>query len=344
MTYTAHDTEALTQRIDSELAEVVAAVRKADPHLRSLILTGGFARGEGMVRGGVPQNDYDFVAVRGVGRPREAYSAVRRRLERRLGLHVDLACVSAWRLRWAPSSVFWYETALRGRVLWGDDVLPNIPIRGTADIDPAEGLRLITNRAAGLLLATETVDAHAVRIQASKAILAAFDVHLLAAGHFAPSQTERWHLFQQLLAADTAPLELHNDAPLFTWAFRFKTEPAAATEKDPESLWMDARRVVLEALPVALRHAGFSSLEKYGRSDGLLDHVVYNLRVHGAKGAKRFIRSPTGKVRVATLRLLEATPERQVNGARAEDCLSGMARVDATPLRTLEALRGATLQ
>src|SRR5688500_4956094 len=53
--YTTLDTPALVDRIRHDLAEVVAAVRGADPGLRALILTGGFARGEGTVLDGVPQ-------------------------------------------------------------------------------------------------------------------------------------------------------------------------------------------------------------------------------------------------------------------------------------------------
>lgn len=331
------------RRIDDDLAEVVAAVREADPHLRSLVLTGGFARGEGMVLDGVPQNDYDFVAVRGLGRPREPYAAVRRRLEAKLGLHVDLAAVPAWRLRWAPASVFWYETALRGRVLWGEDLLPRIPVRDVADIDRREGMRLLVNRAAGLLLVTDSLDADAVRIQAAKALLAAFDSHLLAGGHFAPSQLERWRKFQHLLAAGRAPLVLQAEAPLLAWAIRYKTDPSSVAERDAHDLWCAARRVVLEAMPNALRHAG-STLRDYGRSDSFVDRVVYGLRVHRATGARRFLLHPTGQVRVATLRLLEATPDRRVTPTRAAQCFAGIARMGEAPLRTLQALRGATLQ
>ncbi|HEX2065583.1 MAG TPA: nucleotidyltransferase domain-containing protein, partial [Candidatus Thermoplasmatota archaeon] len=168
MPYSRHDTPEVVRRIEADLQAVTSSLRKADPHVRALVLTGGFARGEGTVLAGEPQNDYDFVALRGVGPPRVPYEALRHRLEARLGLHVDLAPVPVWRLRWTAPSIFWYETALRGRTLWGEELLHKVPTRTPQAIHPGEGLRLLVNRAAGLLLCTEERDAHKVRIQAAK--------------------------------------------------------------------------------------------------------------------------------------------------------------------------------
>src|SRR5688572_27890288 len=102
MAYTSHDTPAIIRRIASDLEIVSDTVRRGDPCLRSLILTGGIARGEGTVHGGAPQNDYDLVAVRGVGPVGTSYAKMKAILERRLGIHIDLAPVAAWRLRWVP--------------------------------------------------------------------------------------------------------------------------------------------------------------------------------------------------------------------------------------------------
>jgi hypothetical protein len=359
MPYSAHDTPALVARIGADLAVVTATVRQGDRHLRSLVLTGGFARGEGTVLDGVPQNDYDFIAIRGMGRPARTYASMRTELEQKLGIHIDLAPVPGWRLRLAPRSVFWYETALRGQVLWGEDLLDRIPVRRAPDLHAAEGLRLLVNRAAGLLLATPSLapgssatadpatastEANAVRIQAAKALLAALDAHLLAIGRFAPSQAERWALFQRLKDSGSAPPELLRQEASFEWAYRFKLDPASAPAQDPLEAWRAARRAILGAVPAALRRAGLASLSAYGRQDRLADQVVYGLRVHRVEGARRFLRNPTGRVRVATLRLLEAAEDGRFDRSDAERCFAGIARIGASPLRSLEGLRAATLQ
>lgn len=342
--YTTHDTPDLVQRIESDLAIVLDTLRAGDPYLRALILTGGFARGEGMTLDGAPQNDYDFVAVRGLGMPHVPYDDIRQRLEARLGLHIDLATVQAWRLRWTAPTVFWYETARRGRVLWGDQVLHRIPQRQPSQLAANEGLRLLANRAAGLLLATAMNDAHAIRIQAAKAILAALDAHLLAAGKFAPSQTERMALVEHLRPCGVLRVKHDERAAWWLWAYQYKINPASAPARDANQAWQAARAAILEALPTALHRAGNRSLAQHGRSDRLIDRIVYARQSSCIDGARRFLLHPSSGVRVATLRLLQATPQRHLDGGTARRCLARFARNPSNPLHLLERLRAATLQ
>jgi hypothetical protein len=347
MAYTIHDTPEVLARIDGDLARVQQVVREGDPALRCLVLTGGFARGEGAVLDGRPQNDYDFVAIRGLRRPAVPYGDMAARLEGELGLHIDLAPVAAARLPFLSPSIFWYETALRGRVLCGEPMLGRIPIRAPEDLDPAEGLRLLVNRAAGLLLVTASTDAHAHRIQASKGLLAALDAQLLALGHFAPSQTERWTLLQRLRESGGTPAALGHDPSWqqwAEWAYRFKVDPAAAPMRDPGEAWRAARQAILSAVPAALRHAGLDSLEAYARRDRLVDRAIYWRRSARIPQARRLAAHPTGHVRVATLRLLEEARDGQVTEGSAQACLQPVARSAEEPLRLLQGLRHATLQ
>jgi hypothetical protein len=263
-------------------------------------------------------------------------------LQQRLGIHVDLAPVAAWRLRWATPSIFWYETALRGQILCGDDLLDRIRTRTPEDLDGAEGLRLLVNRAAGLLLADD--DAHAMRIQAAKALLAALDARMLAAGHFAPSQTERWSLFHRLLDRSPVPDGLLVKCPWLDWAYKFKVDPDAAPQSDPHAAWQAARTAILDAVPAAVRRAGLKSLSDYARGDGAVERVVYALRAHRVPGARRLVANPTGRVRVATLRMLEAARDGYVDAAQARRLLSGIARSGEDPMGTLRGLRAATFQ
>ncbi|MEA3137785.1 MAG: hypothetical protein QOC71_2066 [Thermoplasmata archaeon] len=347
--YTVDDNPANLARIEGDLARVLEVVRQGDPGLRSLVLTGGFARGVGAMMGGAPQNDYDFVAFRGLRRPRVPYAAMAGHLEDELGLHIDLAPVAAARIPLLASSIFWYETALRGRVLWGEDLLARIHARSPDDLDPAEGLRLLVNRAAGLLLVTarpidEAGAPHAYRIQASKGLLAALDAHLLALGHFAPSQTERWQAVQALLGTGLLPAELERGFAWSEWAFRFKVDPSNAPPRDAREAWAAARLAILAAVPAALRHAGLPDLDSYARRDRLLDRAVYWHRSAGIPQARRLAAHPTGQVRVATLRLLAGSADGHVRPEAAQACLEPVARSASEPLRLLDGLRRATLQ
>jgi len=330
--------------VQRDLEHVVEVVRAGDPGLRSLVLTGAFARGEGAILDGRPQNDYDLVALRGLRNSRIPYDQMRRSLERDLGLHVDLAPVGAWRLPFLSRSIFWYETALKGQVLWGEELLHRIPVRSPTTIGRSEGLRLLVNRAAGLLLATGMKDHHAVRIQASKALLAALDAQLLAAGIFPPSHGERWQALLRLREDGLAKGPLAGDVSWFEWAYHYKVDPARSEERSTDMAWRAARRAVLDAVPTALHHAGLKSLDDYAHRDGLVDHLIYHQRSARLPGAKRWAMNPTGRVRLATLRLLEATPDGEVNLHAARRALRGLVACQDAPLETLEAVRGATLQ
>ena len=344
MMYTMSDTPAVLARIERDMARVVELVRAADPHVRSLVLTGGFARGEGAILGGAPQNDYDFVAVRGWGRARRPYAEVRHQLEGELGLHIDLATAPAWRLGHVAPSIFWYETALRGHVVWGEDLLGRIPIRSPSQLDRAEGLRLLVNRAAGLLLITESTEPHEHRIQAAKALLAALDSFLLTRGVFPPTHTERRQAFDAQHRDGHVPPHVSQMRQWFDWAYQFKVDPAHAPIRDHRIAWQTAAQAVLEAVPAALRHAGIPNLEAYARRDGLVDHLVYLSRATQVPGARRLVTNPTSRVRVATLRLLEASLDGTVRPDAAHDSLGSMARATQEPLRLLDSLRHATRQ
>jgi hypothetical protein len=336
MAYTAHDTPEVVATVAGHLDLLRRAIVANDTGLRALVLTGGFARGEGAVLDGHPVNDYDLVAVRGVGRVATPYPRLRTQLGSRVGLHVDLARVAAARLRWVAPTIFWYETALRGQVLWGDrTVLARIPVRTPGALAPDEGLRLLSNRAAGLLLGRDADDDE-VRLQASKALLAAADVHLLAAGRFAPSQTERWDLLAELRDEPDAPPALAASGPWFEWAFTRKTDPPSAPLRDPQEAWRAAADAIAAALPAAIAKAGLPDLEAHATHDRFAERLVYRRRAGQVLGARRWVRHPSARLRVATLRLL----------AGDEAALAPFARPGASqpPVAFLERLRRAAVQ
>ncbi len=342
--YTLSDQPDVVARIEHDLDRIRATVVGGDPRLRSLVLTGGFARGEGAMRAGRPQNDYDLIAVRSLGPSKVPYGQMRSRLEKELGLHIDLAQVAAWRLRFAPASIFWYETALRNRLLWGEDLMGRVPRRDVVQLDRAEGLRLLSNRAAGLLLATGQEDAHELRLQAAKGLLATSDVHLIAQGRFPPSQTERrmhWTQLRQEGALTDAMREI--DAWV-EWAYWQKVTPDDAPPKDPHTAWKAAADALLKALPVAMDHAGVRSLEEYRNRDTWVDRLYYATRSRKIPKARSFMWRPTGEVRVATWRLLDEARDGVVRPQAAQRILGPLNTADESPLTCLERLRGATLQ
>lgn len=343
MTYTIHDNPEIVKRIKGDLAHITQRVVQADPSLRSLVLTGGFARGEGAVLEGQPQNDYDLIALRNPTMIPARYKRVRAELEADLGLHIDLAPVSLLRLPWVGNSIFWYETALRGRVLWGPDLLDQIPVVDARDLDPAEGLRLLVNRAAGLLLATRQASPAERRLQASKALLACLDARLLCLGRFAPSQTERWQSWRSRQDCTTAPTARSSMDAWISWAYHFKVDPGATPRVDANHAWRAAAEAVRATVPLALHHAGFRSLHEYSRRDRLADRLFFLPQLVRRPQLWRVAWNPTSHVRVATLRMLFGYLDRL--DASHGDPMPKKPYQSAEPaIADLEGLRHATLQ
>lgn len=302
--YTIQDDDRIRQRIDADLETVCRTVRDGDPRLEALVLTGGFARGEGMVIDGEPKNDYDFVAFRRGGACRP-YAKMAAELAVATGLPIDLHPVWVHRLRWLSPSIFWYETAVRGRVLWGDKgVLQRIPIQEASRIAPGESMRLLCNRAAGLLLACAPDD-DAKRLQACKALLGALDAHLLVHGIFPPTHIERWRVYLILQRTGQSPRSLERIHDALDWAIQYKTQPTQAPPMDADVAWREAASAILAAVPAALDHCGVPDLDAYARQDSWPERLHYWLRGRWPQKGPWMLH-PSCRVRVATLQALQA--------------------------------------
>jgi predicted nucleotidyltransferase len=314
------------RRIRRDLRLIRETVRKRDPSLRGLILTGGFARGEGTVVDGMPQNDYDLVAVRR-GTRSHFYADMADELQAQVGLHIDLAPVWEPRLRFVAGSIFWYETANRGCIIEGDaSLLRRIPVRHPTQIAPAEAVRLLANRAAGLLLCGKS--AEEMRIQASKALLGALDAQLLSRGIFPPSNRERWATYNRLAGCGIAPLPQHA---------AFKTRPAHAADVEPAQMTTTAGQAILTSLPGALRFAGYADLAEYERSGTWVERAQYWRNARRCS-VSRLEWHPGTKLRADTFRMLAA----KVAGRRPH--APRMARASSDPIQALRNLRDATCQ
>ncbi|HWH09433.1 MAG TPA: hypothetical protein VNX21_09555, partial [Candidatus Thermoplasmatota archaeon] len=144
--FTERDEPKAREVIERDLRLVCDAVRKADPRLDALVLTGGFSRGEGTVRDGRPVNDYDLVAVRRAWGGDALYRELGHRLGREVGIEVDLLPVARARLPHVGRKLFWLDARLGGRVILGDPrALDRIPAFGPADLPRSEAARLLGN-------------------------------------------------------------------------------------------------------------------------------------------------------------------------------------------------------
>jgi hypothetical protein len=278
--FTERDTPELRRRIEGDLSHVARRAHAADPHLRALVLTGGFSRGEGTVRHGEPVNDYDLLAVRTRPGSARRYRELAHKLTEEVGLEVDLLPIWSGRLPFVGRKLFWLDARMGARIVSGDphalDRLRRFP---AADVTRAEVARLLGNRAAGMLLSlpteAEPADPHQRDLQATKAVLAAMDAILLHRGQYAPKMRERL-----VLTAE------HRDHATFRAAVEWKLRPSRAL---PDGWWEKARDTLLRAV---------DETDARSARDGIVEHALHAVK------ARRLVYSPSQQVRRAAWDIL----------------------------------------
>jgi len=149
-------TKEINNKIKNDLSQIVQAVTKiVKPE--SIILGGGFGRGEGSVKivnGKIkPQNDYDIWIITNHKIPQSQLVYLRKSLAQRLGIdYVDIAVLNSRQLRTLPPSQIYYDLKHGSKVIYGDsNVLNLIPNYDPASIPKWDGLKLLFNRMAGVL-------------------------------------------------------------------------------------------------------------------------------------------------------------------------------------------------
>lgn len=138
--------------------------------VRSIVLTGGFAKGEGGVRvfpkgrEVFPVNDYDIYVITDQPVPLKTLIKASERAVQRMGapvfslfsgvthsFYVDLRCLQTSKLKYLPPVIRYFELKHVGRVLYGEEMLNIIPNYTVQDIPSMEGVRLLFNRMGNLV-------------------------------------------------------------------------------------------------------------------------------------------------------------------------------------------------
>ena len=154
-------------KIDQDLLRARLISRRFfGPALVGLYLGGGYGRGEGgqrLVQGGwAPENDYDlFALVRGGKLEARLW---RWRVERQLigellagqAMEYEVGVIGERALMRQRPSQMLHDLRQGHLCLWGDcEALLELPCEDPAGLPPAEGIRLLVNRGALLVLAAE---------------------------------------------------------------------------------------------------------------------------------------------------------------------------------------------
>ena len=221
MKYSAHNNSLIEEKIAQDIASIKEEIIREGKRwgIISLILYGGFGRGEGsvVVDGDNirPLNDYDFFAVSRYPLPN--YLSFRKFIQgldsRVSGYTIDVMIRPLWFIKRRHMSVFYYELKNSGKVLWGMDVLSHLPEIDPNKIPLSDGICTLFNRLMSLMEAYGVVDRKLIIYQCNKAVLTCMEILLLKAGRYHWSYKERLSIFKSIFEKSFP--ELFKDLPGF---------------------------------------------------------------------------------------------------------------------------------
>jgi len=252
--YTVYDNSAVDAAVEQDLREIIARIVEELPVI-SIVLIGGFGRGEGGVLlssdGVQPVNDYDLLLVVEDGfcadlgiLSRELAGIVNIRL-------IDLIPRQNSLLATLPATQFNFDFKYGGMVLWGANVLDRIPAYRPEEVLPESGKSLLLNRlVCAIECYSKDFERHGVAGEAafflvnqtSKVILACVEALLIKAGSYHHSYQKRQEIFSIEFPEKKALQALVQTAT------DFKLRPSEKITFDPVVYWQEAMCQYLEVM------------------------------------------------------------------------------------------------
>lgn len=262
--YTINGSEELETRIGADMTLIVEEMLNSITDIKkvkALVLGGGYGRGEGgvVVYNGkeIPFNDYDFFVITGSisrkvrNRLNQQFHELHKRLTPVIGIDVDFGPVlSENKLPNLPFHIMWYELKEQHRVIWGDEqILKQMPDYDPKDISPEEAVKLMLNRATGLILAESKIvldrieDYEFILRNIMKARIAIGDAYLICKKTYSTSYIERKKLL--LLFRDDPLIKKNEMTLVYNQAIDYKINPDSANilYKDLYKLWKHTRNI-----------------------------------------------------------------------------------------------------
>ncbi len=266
--YTKYNNYLINKKVIKDLDIIVKTILQYREKLGlvSIILGGGFGRGEGSVivekNGEIkPLNDYDIFLIvdNNIVKYYINYMFVNKILIKELISkidipHIDILLVRYSEIRNLPPRILYYELKYGSRVIYGKDVLKEMPEYKPTDIPPWEGLVLLFNRIASLIYGCPLAsnDAKFIIEQCVKGILGSCEALLVLCKEYHHSYEIRNKIFKKVYSKNFP--ELYRDIPYLTEyydkATRFKLYPdySLFNRENLKDLWIDVSNIILKVL------------------------------------------------------------------------------------------------
>jgi hypothetical protein len=260
--FTAHHDDSIDDHIRGHLELIKAHLIANIPSLVSLMLVGGFGRGEGSViieKGHINVlNDYDFILVtKDTCPPPEFLRQQANQLAKQSGVRfIDLIPIQLSELGSLPATQFNYDFKHGAKVIWGQNVIPLLPNYKPHHISIESAKTLLLNRMICLLesysRSYEVVDPlkenrFFIYQQSQKVILSVAEALLISVGHYDTSYAKRAESFRTQFPDLSA---LHS---LISIATSYKLCPSHSMweQANVVHLWKEAVSVLLKTLALS---------------------------------------------------------------------------------------------
>lgn len=280
--YTIYNDPEVDAHIAKDCATLCEIILSRIPYAVSVVLVGGFGRGEGSVLkyGGIiqPINDYDVIVL--------VPSSAQKRLTDLIALkkvlsgavkirQVDVALFGIDELKHLPRKMAIYDLRNHAKILFGDtNVLSDIPMFGPGDILRRESRVPIFLYLGALLQAfpeikSESHEQHSFWCaqQISKAVIGFSTAHLVLRREYAASYRERKIRALNLFCGD------REMSKLIEFGYDFKLQPQYPVGIDVCRLWESA---ILEYKKAAFSYFCAYYNADFGNWEQILEKIKYD--------------------------------------------------------------------
>lgn len=259
--FTKYNNEEINTKISNQLSIVIDEIlkHKNEFAIISIILTGGFGREEGSViiknEKVMPLNDYDIIVVSkkypSLFNKAKIFSFsthISKYITNKIEVTVDISPIFYDELKKLPNSIFNYETKYGSKILWGRNVLDDMPNYDAKNIPLFEGIILLFTRAYALLYGhPNSKPRELVILQLTKALHACCEALLLLSKKYHYSYFERNKIFKNVLVTEFP--EIYNRFPqmeeMVDKAIKFKLWPDYSLFPDGEKLWKEVCKIFI---------------------------------------------------------------------------------------------------
>ena len=287
---------------------VVATLLKEIPDLKSIVLSGGFGRGEGSLeeKDGqlVPVNDFEIYLVAEYKISEEKLNRAANEASKNLKFknwgvpfytfsredyadtfYIDMKAFQPEELKKVLPMIKYYELRNASTVVWGEDYLKNIPDFKVEDLPLAEGFRILLNRISMLCCyfsadfiknKMSREEKHGFLYIAGKTLVDIPTALLLLNNKFKPTYHERTNIFSKCYKTDFK--ELHKTIPglpkVVEEGLNFKSNPDFSVKIDQFETFNKFRNNAGEAAKYFISKMVNKKIKSYSQ---LAEVIYYDL-------------------------------------------------------------------